>query len=226
MIELLLSTETTLFIVALCLILLFTAIEVISTLLGVGLSDMVDSLLPEFDAGIDLDIDVADTGGGPDSLTRMLAWFRVGEVPVVMLFIIFLTSFGISGLVLQYLLHSLIGMMLPLTIAVCLAFLAAIPAVRVCGGILGKVMPKDETYVVSEKSFQGMVATVTLGTAQMGKPAQAKLTDQHGQSQYILVEPDVPQAQFSQGEKTIVVGQIGAIYKVIDATSPALTDGQ
>ena len=222
MIEFLFLSANKPFMLSLMLMLAFTIIEVISVSLGMGLSDMIDSLIPEIDA--DIDIDTADMSGGPDSIAKILAWFRIGEVPVIMLFIVFLTSFGLAGLLVQYITFSVVATPLPGLIATAIAIVASIPTVRICGGILGKYMPKDETYVVSENTFPGMVATITLGTAAMGKPAEAKLQDKNGQTHYLLVEPDNPDESFKQGEKTIIVSQNGAIYKVIQATSSAMTD--
>jgi hypothetical protein len=85
-------------------------------------------------------------------------------------------------------------------------------------------MPRDETYVVSEESFPGMIATITLGTAEAGKPAEAKLKDKHGQTHYILVEPDNPGEKYDMGEKAIIVSQNGSIFKVISSSSSAMID--
>ncbi|MBU0960280.1 MAG: YqiJ family protein, partial [Proteobacteria bacterium] len=118
----------------------------------------------------------------------------------------------------------ILGKTIPSLIASVPAVMCALPTVRVCGGLLGKYMPKDETYVVSEKSFLGQIATITMGTARDNNPAQAKLKDQHGQTHYILVVPDNPAASFQQGDKTIIVSQNGSIFKVIANTSSVLTD--
>jgi hypothetical protein len=231
MVEYFLSPGNAPFTVALGLMVVMTVIEVISASLGMGLSEMVDSFLPELDADVDVDFDMdmdgvegVDGGSASSSLVQLLAWFRVGEVPVVMLFIVFLTGFGMSGLFVQYVMHQTVGFGLPTFVAVVIALAVSAPVVRFCGGILGKYMPQDETYAVSEKSFHGMVATVTLGTAATGKPAQAKLRDKHGQTHYIMVEPDNPGKSYPQGSKTIIVGQVGAIYKIIDASGSAMTD--
>jgi len=226
MIDFFLSPANTPFVISLAVMLAFTVIEVLSASMGMGLSEMVDSMLPEFDANIDIDVDadLSDVSGPTDSLSKLLAWFRIGEVPVIMLFIVFLTGFGISGLTIQYIMVSISGITVPVYIAVILAFLTAMPTVRVCGGLLGKYMPKDETYVVSEDNFIGMVATLTLGHAEAGKPAQAKLMDKHGQTHYILVEPDNSANIFKQGEKGLIVSKNGALFKIIVADNAAMTD--
>ena len=231
MIEFFLETSNTPFVIALAVMVAITIIEIISASLGMGLSEMVDSIIPEFDADIDIDvdadadIDITASGGPGDSLVKLLAWFRVGEVPVIMLFIVFLTGFGLVGLSIQFVIVLITGKTIPAVIAVIPALLCSIPVVRVCGGVLGKYMPKDETYAVSEESFPGMIATLTLGTAAHGKPAEAKLKDRHGQTHYILVEPDNPEERFSKGDRTIIVSKNGAVYKVIAASNEAMTDG-
>lgn len=228
MIDFLLTPANTPFVVALGIMLALAVIEVLSVSLGMGLSEMLDSLVPDMDVDVDIDVDVegdvSAVGGPVDSLMKVLAWLRIGEVPVVMLLVVFLTGFGLSGLVLQYVVNALIGKTLPGGLAVIPAMFVAVPMVRYFGGLLGKYMPQDETYAVSEGSFPGMVATVTMGVAKVGKPAQAKLKDKHGQTHYILVEPDNPGETFSQGDKTIIVSQNGAVYKVIDISSSAMVD--
>jgi hypothetical protein len=85
-------------------------------------------------------------------------------------------------------------------------------------------MPKDETDAVSEQSFIGRVAVITLGNASHGSPAEAKLKDQHGQMHYVMVEPDLPNEAFSQGTAVILVRQKGAHFTAINNTSNVLID--
>lgn len=224
MVTFFLSPGNSPFTISLAIMLIIALLEVISASLGMGISEMVDSVLPEFDADIDADIDTAEPGGGADSLIKLLSWFRIGEVPVLMLFIIFLTGFGLTGLIVQFTALQILGKTIPSIIATVPAIMCALPTVRVCGGVLGKYMPKDETYVVSEKSFIGQIATITMGTARDNSPAQAKLKDQHGQTHYLLVVPDNPLESFKQGDKTIIVSQNGSIFSVISTTSSVLTD--
>ena len=61
------------------------------------------------------------------------------------------------------------------------AFVASLPIVRISGGALGRVIPRDETTAVSIESLVGRIATVVSGTARAGYPAQARVTTEHGQ---------------------------------------------
>lgn len=212
------------FLVALGLMLAMAVLEIFSTVLGLAFSELIDSVLPDFDIDLEIDMDAADGAPSSGAIVNLLSWFRIGEVPVVMLFIVFLTGFGLVGLCLQFLCVSIAGFYLPVLLAVAVAFVAAIFLVRICGGLIGKYMPKDETTAVSEKSFYGMTATITMGVAKSGKPAQAKLHDKFGQAHYIMVEPDLEGCEFKAGDKVIVVAQNGAFFKVIEASSEALKD--
>jgi hypothetical protein len=228
MIAFLLAGENLPFTVSLTLMLAIAVMEGVSTLIGAGLSDLIDSVLPEMDLDLDADVDV-DAGldadvHAPGPFTRLLSWLRVGQVPVLILAIVFLTAFGLIGLFCQSTALKLVGRMLPASLASIPALVVTIPMVRLCGGVLAKILPKDETESVSEESFVGRVAVITLGTAAAGKPAQARLSDQHGQSHYVMVEPDLAGVSFEQGAEVLIVSHQGAIYKGIENPSQALTD--
>lgn len=224
MIAFLLASENLPFTVSLTLMLAIAVMEGVSTLIGAGLSDMIDSVLPEMDVDVDVDLDLDADFHAPGPFTRLLSWLRVGQVPVLVLAIVFLTAFGLIGLFCQSTALKLVGHMLPASLASVPALFVTIPMVRVCGGVLAKILPKDETESVSEESFVGRVAVITLGTAAAGKPAQARLTDQHGQSHYVMVEPDVAGVSFEQGAEVLIVSHQGAIYRGIENPNQALTD--
>jgi hypothetical protein len=224
MIAFLLATENLPFTVSLTLMLAIAVMEGVSTLIGAGLSDMIDSVLPEMDLDVDIDADLDADFHAPGPFTRLLGWLRVGQVPVLVLAIVFLTAFGLIGLFCQSTALKLVGHMLPAALASVPALCITIPMVRVCGGVLAKILPKDETESVSEESFVGRVAVITLGTAAAGKPAQARLTDQHGQNHYVMVEPDLAGVSFEQGTEVLIVSHQGALYKGIENPNQALTD--
>jgi hypothetical protein len=87
--------------------------------------------------------------------------------------------------------------------------------------VLAKVMPRDETQSVSAQSFIGQVATIVLGTASVANPAQARLRDKHGQTHYVMVEPD-DEDSFEAGDSVLIVAQAGPTYRVIRADNAAL----
>ena len=70
------------------------------------------------------------------------------------------------------------------------AFFATLPIVRILGAGLARLIPQDQTYAVSFDSLVGRIATIVTGTARQGYPAQAKVPNEHGQTLYVMVEPD------------------------------------
>ena len=243
MIEAFFSPATTSFAVAICLMLFIALIEVIGALVGLSPSSAVDSMLPEVDAGIDLDVDAIDVdfdgiAGGPlDSdapsvpsaasagpLSQILGWLCVGRVPVLVLLIVMLTSFGLLGFFIQGLARAIIGIPLPQIVAVLPAVAGALVTTRTCGLALAKIMPKEQTEAVSQSHFIGRVATITGGVASRGLAAEAKVIDQFGKAHYIRVEPDNDSERLASGTSVIVVSRKGGIYHAIVNTSTAMKD--
>lgn len=214
MLELLLADQSFPFTLALVLMLLIAAVEAAAILVGAGLSDTLEALLPDLPSG-------EESGS---SLAALFGWLRYKQVPLLMLLVIFLTGFGLSGLFIQSTAQGLFGFYIPALLVCIPATLVALPTVRLFGGLLHRLLPRDETSVVSEQSFIGRVAVITLGTASHGKPAEAKLRDEHGQTHYLMVEPDQTEQAFDQGTQVVLTEHLGAKYRAIRNYNPNLTD--
>lgn len=232
MIELLLAQPNTPFAVALGLMLLLAALEVVTTLFGASASSTVDSLLPDFDApdldlDVDVDIDVPDVGGpeinapsadgvsaatGP--LTGLLTWLSFGRVPALVLLIAFLTAFGLSGLGVQSIVDATTGEYLPSWFAALPALAIGLPATRYIGRALGKLIPKEETEAVSHRRFIGQTATIIRGTARHDLPAEAKLQDQFGHTHYLMVAPEGDDI-LEAGAEAVLVKRQGGHYLAV-----------
>ncbi|MBO6504149.1 MAG: YqiJ family protein [Kordiimonadaceae bacterium] len=210
MIDFMLEAANYPFSIALAIMVLIAAIEGVGTLLGFALSGLLDNLMPELDIDVDTP-DLNDHGAFGEFLT----WLRLREVPVIVVLIAFLTSFSVTGYVIQYVLNSSVGFILPSLIAGPIALFLCLPGVRLFAGVLGKIMPKDETEAVGTASFIGRTAVITLGTASRGEPAQGRLKDKFGKSHYVMIEPDLDDHQFKQGEETLLVRQDGATFFAI-----------
>ncbi len=209
------------FAIALVVMILIALMEGVGTLLGMGVSGIVEGFVP------DLDLDVAvdfPEGESPFALSRLLGWLRFGQVPALILLIVFLTAFGLVGLGLQMLARSTFGLLAPGWLASIAALGLSLPVVRLVGGGLGKVLPKDETSAVTDQTFIGRVAVITLGTSRQGSPAEGRLEDQYGQAHYLMIEPDLAAEEFSQGELVLLVKKSGSVFRAIRNHSPALVD--
>ena len=237
MIEQFFAAESEPFAVALTIMVLLGFIEGMGMVLGLGVSEFIDGFLPDFDvdAGVDADLDADIEGGlgghavevGPvdqiGPFTRMLSWLRVGRVPILILAVIFLLAFGLGGLILQTIVAGVFGRGLPSLIAVIPAFFFGIGSMNVLGGLAEKVIPRDETSAVSQDTFVGRVATITLGTARQGSSAEARLRDQYQQAHYVMLEPDVEGEELHQGEEVLIVRKEGSTYRAIKTSNSALT---
>lgn len=223
MLELFFSPECLIFSVALMVMFAIAVLEGVTMIFGMGVSQALESVIPDFDVDIELDTD-ADAFEGSHALSRLLGWLRVGKVPVLMLFVIMLTAFGLIGLLLQGALLSSIGSLISGWLVAIPAFLLSLPVVRFAGGVLVRIMPQDETDAVAEAAMLGRIATIVLGTAKSGSPAQAKLRGPKGNTHYIMVEPDTDGEQFVAGEQVLLVSQLGSTYRGIRNPNPALID--
>ncbi len=235
MMEFITLPETAPFVFAIAVMMIIGLLEGITTLLGFAFSSLVDNLLPDFDVDVDMDLDLdidmdldldAADGDMPElehgAFSEFLTWLRIKEVPVIAILIAFLTSFGITGLILQQVTASFIGHLLPLIIAVPATMVLCLPGVRLFAGVLSKIMPKDETSAVSSNSFKGRMAKITIGTAEKGEPAEAKLKDEHSQTHYIMVEPAKAGDKFAQGSSVLIVGRKGTTFLAIDTENEHL----
>jgi len=221
MLQLLSADQNLPFSVSLAIMFGIALMEGVSTLLGAGLSHLIDALIPD----LHVDPQLADMDGhGGSSLSRLLGWLRIGQVPALILLVVFLTAFGLAGLALQSLARASLGSFLPAGLASLPALMVAVPAVRLFGGALASVLPKDETDAVTEASLVGRIAIVTLGTAHAGYPAEARTSDTHGTTHYLMVEPDSPSDEFPAGTAVLLVSRSGALFKAIPNPNPALMD--
>lgn len=222
MLEFITAPQNLAFSVALVLMIGIAILEGITAIFGFALSGVLDSLLPDFDFDMELDVEAHS----PNALSRFLSWLRFGKVPVLILLVIFLTGFGLIGLGIQSLTQNTMGFLWPGFVASIPVVFLTLPIVRILGGAIGFIMPKDETEAVSRDSFIGRIANITLGTAKVASPAEAKLKDQYGTVHYIMVEPDNANDEFDKTTPVLVIKKEGHVFKVIKNENQNLVDSK
>lgn len=205
MLEFLLSGDNVPFVAALVLMLLIGVAEAAG--LGGGLA---------LGEGLETDVNV--------ETPSLLSWINVGRLPLLMLIVVFLFAFGITGLIGQRIVAAVLSQPAPWFLAAPAAFMAALPVTRVFGRGVSRIMPRDETTAVSRDSLVGRVAVIVTGEARTVSPAQARVRDQHGQVHYVMVEPDNAADVFTQGSDVLLVRHAGAKYFAIHNTSASLRD--
>ncbi|MEQ9332985.1 YqiJ family protein [Thalassobaculum sp.] len=204
----LIAEENVPFVASLVLMLLIGGVEAVGLGSGLAGSDAID--------GMDADLDIE----GPS----LLSWINVGRLPLLMLIVVFLFCFGMVGLIGQRIVVAALGVPVMWAVSVPAALAVALPATRVIAGMVARIMPRDETSAVSRDSLIGRVAVIVTGDARPASAAQARVRDGHGQSHYVMVEPDRADDVLKQGASVILVRRQGAKYYAIHNTSELLGD--
>lgn len=190
--EFLLAEQNWPFAASLAVMLGLGTLELLAVLMGASLSGFLDGLLPE----------PGDAGG--------LAWLHLGKVPFMVVLVLYLALFAVAGLVIQALASAFSGVYLPVALAVPAAGLAALPATRGAAALVGRLLPHDETYALPAAGFVGRAAVIVAGEARKGRAAEAKFEDEHGQTHYVMVEPETPGTVLAAGERVLLTRQLAA----------------
>jgi hypothetical protein len=199
MIEFLLADINIGFAIALCSVLALAILEGVGMLIGLSMMNLLDHISP-----IDLDIEVdADLPAG--GLTPLLGWLCLNRLPLLIWLVLFLTSFGITGYTLNYVLLNNFSANLPEILTYGLSFIFSLYTTHYIGKPLSRLLPKNESSAISNNSFNGLIATITIGTAKQDSPAEASLTDGFNQKHYVLVTPDSETEEFNQGQQVVLV---------------------
>lgn len=202
------------FTVALLVMLGIGAIELVALLMGFSPSAAIDASLPDFDPP-EVDVDGPDGAIELGPLSATLNWLSVGKVPFLVLLVIFLTSFGLGGYLVQAITTQLLGSMMPAWLAALPALTVAAYACRHLGAWFGRVFPQVETDATSQKDLVGGFATIIRGEARQGAPAEAKTKDGRGRTHYILVEPEEAGQALTAGRRVFLIRQQGNIYRAV-----------
>ncbi|GDY25086.1 OB-fold-containig protein [Agarivorans sp. Toyoura001] len=199
MYDFLVADINTSFTICLAFVLGLALFEILGSLIGLSLLNTLDDLLP-----IDIDIDMdADVNSG--ALSGVLGWLYLHQLPLLVWLILFLSSFGLAGLTVNYLSLSNGNWLFPSFVSHLAALVFAILSTRFLGRGIAKVFPKSQSSAVSKHGFKGLQARITIGTATIGSPAEAVCVDQHGQKHYLMVQPIDSDDSFPMGTAIVLL---------------------
>jgi membrane protein implicated in regulation of membrane protease activity len=201
---LLTAEQTWPFGVALAIMVALSVLEGVGLLLAHRPSSLLDSLVPDTPDGVD----------GP------LGWLHLGKVPMLVLIALFLAGFALAGYLIQGVALSLSGALLPAWMAAIPAAFAGLSITSALGGLLARVIPRDESSAVSEQTLIGRAGVVVRGIARTGLAAEAKVRDLNGHTHYVMVEPDLPDQTLQEGASVLLVRKSGAIFFCIPNPHP------
>ena len=201
------------FSVSLSLMLLLGVTEFLLLLVGTSSQGFLDQFVPDQLAEVnhpDLDITAQQS-----IWVQLLDWLYLGRVPVLIWLIIFLTVYALTGFVVQSIFFQFTEHFFPVWIIAPACIFLCMPIVRLSVALIGKILPKDETTAIYSHELIGLKAEIILGEARLNYPAQAKVKDQHGQTHYILVEPEI-EAHFKQGQVVILTHKTANGFQAIE----------
>jgi hypothetical protein len=177
------------FSVALLVFLGLFALELLLLIVGVGLSDIVDDILPDTDA----DHDFASVG-------KALSFVGCGKVPSMIVLMMIFAFFGVIGILLQTASSNVLGYPLGSWIASIPTLFITVLLTHYATRAVAPLMPNVETFAVSEQTLIGRTAVVTYGTASFTLPADADVRDQHGRTHHIQLKANKSGESFVEGD--------------------------
>jgi membrane protein implicated in regulation of membrane protease activity len=134
------------------------------------------------------------------SVGELFDWLNLGRVPLAILGMLLLVTFGAVGIL-------LLGS-LPLMPDWVYAFAAAPAAVgvtKLVGNGLARLIPQDESYAVKSGELVGHRGVVTLGPLDDGDPGNVRVRDRHGELHTIRARPVDAGTVIEKGTEVVVV---------------------
>ncbi len=199
--------ENTPFLVALAVLLALTLLTAAASLLG---------FIGDTDLDLDLDVDTP--------IDAILDFLGIASTPSSILVVIASTSFFLGGFITQNVAKSITGSFLSGWIAILPALVVALTLTNITGRAFKRIKLKEHTTAVHSDTFIGKSAKIVGGTATKDLPAQAKLTDEHGQVHYFLVQPARHQDSLTEGMEVVLLTRKGPKYFAIPAEEFDLND--
>jgi membrane protein implicated in regulation of membrane protease activity len=199
-----LAPEVRPFAIAAVMIAIVGAIESLSMLIGMSLSEMMGKAI-----GFDHDSN--------SSFINALLWLNVGGVPLLIFILLALGLFSIAGFLIQDVARLVLAP-LPAAIAALAAAAVALPLLRASTREVARVIPQDESYAVSLSDLIGRVGQVVVGPLDQGLPGRVRVKDVHDNWHTVMARaaPDSPPLQ--KGARVLLVDCRDRLFIAITAT--------
>jgi hypothetical protein len=200
------------FAVAAAIMIALGGIELLTTLVGFSIGQLVGD-------GVTVE---ADSHSGLDGL---FLWVNAGRLPLLILIILALGVFAIEGFLLQGIAH-IIGIAVPVAIAAVAAAAGSIPVIRTTSRGLARIIPRDETYAVSDSDFVGKVALVSIGPLDQGLPGRVRLKDVFGNWHTVPARASSDSQALPVGASVLLVDRDAKSFIAISAPADLIAQPQ
>lgn len=177
-----------------------TVIEMLCLLVGFSLGEAIDQA----------------SGFEDHGAPGLFNWLNAGGVPILVLLLISLGMFAISGFVIQGVAQA-VWRLVPTVPASLAAFALSMPAVRISSEFVARIVPRDETYAVELGDFIGRIGEVTVGPLDQGLPGRVKVKDQHGNWHALRARAAPDQSPIPIGAAALIVDRQADIFIAIPA---------
>ena len=185
----------------------------------IGMGDIFESADADIDFDADIDVDTTAPSGFFNALLSILG---IGRVPFLIWLAVLLFVFAGLGVAGQQTLVASVGAPAPTWLAAIVAGAAALPVTGFLTRPLAMLLPQDETSAVGLDSLVRRDAEIQLGSAKAGSPARSKVIDRHGHPHFVMVEPQDPDAELTEGETVMLVRREGETFFGVQYENPML----
>jgi membrane protein implicated in regulation of membrane protease activity len=155
----------------------------------------------------------------------LFLWVNAGRLPLLILMILALGVFAISGFLLQAVAHS-VGTAVPVTLAALAALAISLPAIRVTSRGIARIIPRDETYAVDEADFVGHVGEVSIGPLDQGLPGKVRLKDVFGNWHSLVARASPESTPLPVGASVLLVDRDARSFIAISAPADLIVQQQ
>ena len=210
--DILLAPDVRPFAIAAAIMVALGGIELMSMLIGLSIGEFVGH-----DLGVDAD--------SHNALGGLFLWINAGRLPLLILIVLVLGVFSIEGFLLQAIAHT-VGAVVPVPIAALAAGAGSIPVIRTTSRGIARIIPRDETYAVSDSDFVGKVATVTVGPLDQGLPGRVRLKDVFGNWHTVSARASAEQTALPVGASVLLVDRDARSFIAIAAPADLIAHQQ
>jgi hypothetical protein len=201
--DILLAPDVRPFAVAAAIMVALGGIELLAMLVGFSIGEL-------FGKEVAVDVDSGDGLGG------LFLWVNAGRLPLLILIVLALGVFSITGFFLQGLAHGA-GISIPVLIAAIAAAGFGLPVIRVTSRGIARIIPRDETYAVDDADFIGHVAEVSVGPLDQGLPGRVRLKDVFGNWHTLVARAGPESMPLPVGASVLLVDRDAKSFIAISA---------